>query len=110
MGQAMKTAYEKATQVVADVLEFIKEHLVFCAVVAFGILMILAPWAIEAVSFGELGPIEGMCICVGGSYPNVLFVCRNLCRLVAVEICRLCALRDHCSRSSSDWEWFGARK
>jgi len=26
MGQAMKTTYEKATQVVADVLEFRKEH------------------------------------------------------------------------------------
>ncbi|KIM83390.1 hypothetical protein PILCRDRAFT_69592, partial [Piloderma croceum F 1598] len=59
MGQAMKDAYEKATQIVADVLEFAKEHPVFCAVVALGILVILAPWAIEAVGFGELGPIEG---------------------------------------------------
>jgi hypothetical protein len=66
MGQAMKDAYEKATQIVADVLEFAKEHPVFCAVVAVGILVILAPWAIEALGFGELGPIEGMCICAGG--------------------------------------------
>jgi hypothetical protein len=59
MGQAMKDAYEKATQIVADVFEFAKEHPVFCTVVALGILVILAPWAIEAVGFGELGPIEG---------------------------------------------------
>jgi hypothetical protein len=65
MGQAMKDAYEKATQVVADVLGFVKEHPVFFAVVALGILVVLAPWAVEAVGFGELGPIEGMCICAG---------------------------------------------
>jgi len=64
MGQAVKVAYEKATQVVADVLQFAKDHPVFCAVVALGILVILAPWAIEAVGFGELGPIEGMCVYV----------------------------------------------
>jgi hypothetical protein len=91
MGQAMKDAYDKATQVVADVLKFAKEHPVFCAVVALGILVILAPWAIEVVGFGELGPIEGMCICAGVYYADVLFVCRNLCCLVAVEIRRLCA-------------------
>jgi hypothetical protein len=91
IGQAMKDAYEKATQIVADVLEFAKEHPVFCAVVALGILVILAPWAIEALGFGELGPIEGMCICAAIYYANVLFARRNLCCLVAVEICRLCA-------------------
>jgi hypothetical protein len=91
MGRAMKDAYEKAKQVVEDVLEFAREHPVFCAVVALGILVILAPWAIEALGFGELGPIEGMCICAGVYYANVLFACRNLCCLVAVDICRLCA-------------------
>jgi len=59
MGQAMKDAYEIASHVVADVLEFAKEHPVFCAVVALGILVILAPWVIEVLGFGELGPIEG---------------------------------------------------
>ena len=63
MGQALKDACDKATQIVADVFEFAKEHPVFCAVVAAGILVILAPWAIEALGFGELGPIEGMCTC-----------------------------------------------
>ncbi|KAF8814571.1 hypothetical protein BYT27DRAFT_7229374 [Phlegmacium glaucopus] len=59
MGQAMKDAHEKATQIVADIFGFAKKHPVFCAVVALGILVILAPWAIGAIGFGELGPIEG---------------------------------------------------
>ncbi|KIL66898.1 hypothetical protein M378DRAFT_74719 [Amanita muscaria Koide BX008] len=59
MGQAMKDAHDKAAQVVADIWGFAKEHPVFCAVVALGILVILAPWAIEVLGFGELGPIEG---------------------------------------------------
>ncbi|KIL66900.1 hypothetical protein M378DRAFT_160444 [Amanita muscaria Koide BX008] len=59
MGQAMKDAYEKAAQVVADIWGFAKEHPVFCALVALGILVILLPWAIEVLGFGELGPTEG---------------------------------------------------
>ena len=64
MGQAMKDAYEKAAQVVGDVLNFVKGHPVFCAFVALGILVILAPWAIEVLGFGELGPIEGISVVV----------------------------------------------
>ena len=75
MGQAMKDAYDKATQIVADVLKFGKEHPVFCAVVALGILVILAPWAIEAVGFGELGPIEGVCISVYVEGYTMLMCC-----------------------------------
>lgn len=75
MGQAMKDAYDKATQIVADVLKFGKEHPVFCAVVALGILVILAPWAIEAVGFGELGPIEGLCISVYVEGYTMLMCC-----------------------------------
>jgi len=70
MGQAMKDAYEKAKQIVADVFDFVKAHPVFCAVVALGILVILAPWAIEVLGFGELGPIEGLS-------PSV-YMCRGI--------------------------------
>jgi len=59
MGQAMKDAYDKATKVIEEVLQFGKDHPVFVAVVALGILVVLAPWAIAALGFGELGPIEG---------------------------------------------------
>ena len=65
MGQAMKDAFENAKYVVGEVIEFVKEHPVFFTIVALGILVILAPWAIEAMGFGELGPIEGMYVCMG---------------------------------------------
>ncbi|KIM35791.1 hypothetical protein M413DRAFT_79050 [Hebeloma cylindrosporum] len=59
MGQGMRDAYDKAAEVIAQVFQFAKDHPVFVAFVALGILVILAPWAIEALGFGELGPIEG---------------------------------------------------
>ena len=64
MRQAMKDAYEKAAQVVEDVLKFAKEHPLFCAFLALGILVVLCPWAIQVLGFGELGPIEGMLVVV----------------------------------------------
>jgi len=60
MGQAMRDAYDKVAKVVEEIWQFAKDHPVFVAVVALGILVVLAPWAIEVLGFGELGPIEGM--------------------------------------------------
>ena len=60
MASAMKEAFDKAS---AIAVEFIKEHPilkdVIITVIAIGILAILLPWAVEALGFGELGPIEG---------------------------------------------------
>lgn len=53
---AMTDAVGKAT---AAAIGFAKEHPVFCTIVALGVLVLLVPWAIEALGFGELGPIEG---------------------------------------------------
>jgi hypothetical protein len=61
MGEAVNDAFQKST---AAATEFAKEHPVFCTVVALGILVLLAPWAIEALGFGELGPIEGMSVVI----------------------------------------------
>ena len=58
MAQAMKDAFDKATSAAVD---FAREHPVYCTIIALGILVILAPWVIEALGFGELGPIEGKC-------------------------------------------------
>ena len=52
----MKDAFDKA---IDAAVEFVKDNPIFCTLVALGILVILAPWAIEALGFGELGPIEG---------------------------------------------------
>ena len=58
---AMTDAVDKAT---TAAIEFAKEHPVFCTIVALGVLVLLAPWVIEALGFGELGPIEGMLVVI----------------------------------------------
>lgn len=56
MGQVMKEAFDKATDAA---ISFARDHPVYCTIIALGILVVLAPWVLEAVGFGELGPIEG---------------------------------------------------
>lgn len=60
LGGAAKVAFDKASAVAA---KFVKEHPVLTAVIvtviAIGILVYLAPWVVEALGFGELGPLEG---------------------------------------------------
>ncbi|KAL2068261.1 hypothetical protein VTL71DRAFT_16359 [Oculimacula yallundae] len=60
MGSTMKEAFDRASVVVE---EFVKEHPVLTAVavtlVAIGILVLVFPWAVEALGFGSLGPIKG---------------------------------------------------
>lgn len=63
MGPVMKEMFDKATDAAADAAKaangFRKDHPVYCTIIAIGILVLLAPWALEAIGFGELGPIEG---------------------------------------------------
>ncbi|KAI5844429.1 hypothetical protein DFP73DRAFT_459440, partial [Morchella snyderi] len=56
MGQAMAEAFGKATNAAID---FAKEHPIYCTIIVIGILILLAPWVLEIIGFGELGPIEG---------------------------------------------------
>lgn len=60
MGGAVKQAYDK---VAPEVENFVHEHPILTAVVAtliaICILEYLVPWAVAALGFGELGPIEG---------------------------------------------------
>ena len=53
---AMATALEKSG---AAAMEFSKEHPVYTTVIALGVLIVLMPWVLELLGFGELGPIEG---------------------------------------------------
>ena len=64
MGETMKAAFDKAY---AAATAFAKEHPVYTTalvtVVAIAILVILLPWVVEALGFGELGPAAGELVC-----------------------------------------------
>ncbi|PSN69063.1 hypothetical protein BS50DRAFT_572248 [Corynespora cassiicola Philippines] len=55
----LKEACNRAWEAAREIEGFVQEHPVFCTVIALGVLALMAPWAIEALGFGELGPIEG---------------------------------------------------
>lgn len=59
----MAEAYQKASEAVNATVEFAGKHPLWTAavvaIVAFGILVLLAPYLLEALGFAELGPVEG---------------------------------------------------
>ncbi|TEA18550.1 hypothetical protein C8034_v010930 [Colletotrichum sidae] len=57
IGKVAREAIDKATELALALFEWAKEHPVFVTLVALGVLVIVAPWVIEALGFGELGPI-----------------------------------------------------
>jgi hypothetical protein len=59
MGIALGETYEKVVREVDSIEGFVKDHPVICAVIAIGILVVLAPWVIEALGFAEGGILEG---------------------------------------------------
>lgn len=91
-------AGEKAATAMADALrrakdaavDFACEHPAYTTLLALGVLVILAPWVIEALGFGELGPIEGNCaIMTHGTLLNTNICSRLVCCSMASWICRL---------------------
>lgn len=63
MGPVMKEMFDKATDAAAAAADtaigFAKDHPIYCTIIAIGILVLLAPYVLELIGFGELGPIEG---------------------------------------------------
>ncbi|KAJ4337557.1 hypothetical protein N0V95_008295 [Ascochyta clinopodiicola] len=59
LGPAIRDAYHKAWSVADNIEGFVVQHPVMCTVIAFGVLVIIAPWVIETLGFAELGPVEG---------------------------------------------------
>ncbi|KAF2196268.1 hypothetical protein GQ43DRAFT_459249 [Delitschia confertaspora ATCC 74209] len=58
MGPALKVAMDKAIEAMNEVEGFARDHPVMCTVIALGVLATLAPWALEALGFAELGIVE----------------------------------------------------
>lgn len=59
LGPAIRDAYNKAWKVANEIEGFVTRHPVMCTVIALGVLVVIAPWVIEALGFAELGPVEG---------------------------------------------------
>lgn len=63
MNGAMQEAYDKACEAAKPIEGFAADHPiateVFCTIIVLGVLVVLAPYAVELLGFGELGPIEG---------------------------------------------------
>lgn len=67
MNAAMQEACDKACEAAKMIEGFAADHpfatTVFCTVIALGVLVVLAPYALEWLGFSELGPIEGKSHC-----------------------------------------------
>jgi hypothetical protein len=59
LGPAIRDAYNKAWEVANEIEGFVIRHPIMCTVIALGVLVVIAPWVIEALGFAELGPVEG---------------------------------------------------
>ncbi len=92
MREAMKDAYEKAIDAADGIAGFSREHPVLtgciCAVIALGILVILAPAVIHALGFGVEGVVEGTIKTLISAMARVTWLIghRQLCRELAVDV------------------------
>lgn len=64
IGSALSECIDKAENAATEVFAFPHEHPYltagFATIIAVGILTLVAPWAVEALDFAELGPVAGM--------------------------------------------------
>lgn len=73
MGDALREVYEKVACVVYSVEGLVRDHPVVCALIALGILVLLAPWVVEALGFAEGGILEGENCTTGFRYAATVF-------------------------------------
>ncbi|KAH7392591.1 hypothetical protein BKA66DRAFT_557857 [Pyrenochaeta sp. MPI-SDFR-AT-0127] len=59
LGPTVRDAYHKAWETAKSIEGFVIEHPIMCMIIALGVLVIIAPWVLEALGFAELGPVEG---------------------------------------------------
>ncbi|EJD47730.1 hypothetical protein AURDEDRAFT_113355 [Auricularia subglabra TFB-10046 SS5] len=55
-GKAVNATVSRAAE---EAAEWAQAHPVYATMIALGVLVLLSPWIIEVLGFGELGPIEG---------------------------------------------------
>ncbi|KAK1589918.1 uncharacterized protein LY79DRAFT_517007 [Colletotrichum navitas] len=57
IGQVVRGATDAAADAAERFFDFAADHPVFVTLVAIGVLVAVAPWVLEALGFGELGPV-----------------------------------------------------
>lgn len=57
--EALCENYEKVARVIDGVGGFVRDHLILCALIALGILILLSTWVIEASGFAEGSIVRG---------------------------------------------------
>lgn len=97
VGQFVREAMDKSTDSAESIFNIAKDHPILVTIVAIGVLVIIAPWVLEALGFGELGPVAGeFQLTLNYRYPwsfmmTELIPCsRHFRFLVAGQVCRLC--------------------
>jgi hypothetical protein len=98
MGLAMAEALQRVEDEANNAFEFAKDHpkeilAGLVIIIAVGILVVMmAPWIVQALGFAELGPVEGMSPCllppssVTFDLTDVLRIVRGM---VGIPVCRL---------------------
>ena len=59
MSKVMADAFQRSKSEAQAIGDFVHDHPIIMTVIALGILVLLAPWVIEALGFGAAGPVEG---------------------------------------------------
>lgn len=59
MGLALGEIYERVVDILDTIEGFARNHPIICSVIALGILVVVAPWVLEALGFAEGGILEG---------------------------------------------------
>lgn len=59
LSSASEVFKDAVAQAKTEAFDFVKDHPIFFTIIALGVLVLLMPWVISALGFGELGPIEG---------------------------------------------------
>ncbi|KAL1856402.1 hypothetical protein Daus18300_010774 [Diaporthe australafricana] len=90
VGQFVREAMDKSTDAAESIFDIAKDHPILVTIVAIGVLVIIAPWVLEALGFGGLARLPTLSPPGGRPDMPAMFP------------------RALSFRSFSGWEWYGS--
>ncbi|GAM37414.1 hypothetical protein TCE0_024r07318 [Talaromyces pinophilus] len=106
-GRALREAIQVADEAVKEIFHFAADHPVICTLIAIGVLVLLAPWLIKALGFGELGPIEGISQSQSLFHSDVSPENRFFLLLRGNQPAKVTCPAEAYFHSFNVWEWYG---